>query len=514
MFQYILFDLDGTLTDPMIGITSSVQYALKSAGIDEPDLQKLTPFIGPPLLDSFMEYYGFTKEQAQQAIEKYRERFSTIGLYENAIYPGIAQMLKNLSKVGIHLAVASSKPAVFVEKILIHFSIRSYFEVVVGSELDGRRTDKTEVVDEALRQLGITEDKKCSCAMVGDRRFDIEGAKVHGVTAIGVSYGYAQGDELEQAEADYVADTVEELEKCLSQEQNMQNITPQTSHLRWQSPLSRTGEPPAPEHSSFARSFSIISPILIYYVVNNLLVIVMAYLIQWLSLQDGFLLQLSAALAGHSTLVSALIRMAGMLIGVLAVIPAFRMENPILSTEKIKRTDMILLAVLGVTMALFINVVFSLLQFTGSSAAYKEVADSQFSLPMLGGILLYGIISPAAEEIVFRGVVYNRLRRQYPFGVSVLFSAILFGVYHGNLVQAVYGCMLGIVIALAYECYGSFAVPVLLHAMANVSVYIAMGVPGVRDVIMSRGAVVCLGLVSCICIFVLKTQYKKKYKIV
>ncbi len=219
MFQYCLFDLDGTLTDPKEGITRSVQHALKHFGIEEPDLDRLEPFIGPPLKDSFMEFYGLSEEQALKAVEVYRERFAPIGVLENEIIPGTGQMLAHAREKGIHLAVASSKPLVFVRQILRHFQIEDYFEVVVGSELDGTRGSKEEVVEEALRQLGILEmdpaDKKSLCAMIGDRKFDIQGAIAHGLTGIGVSFGYAGEGELSAAGADMVADTMEQLERIL-----------------------------------------------------------------------------------------------------------------------------------------------------------------------------------------------------------------------------------------------------------------------------------------------------------
>ncbi len=214
MYQYILFDLDGTLTDPKIGITSCVQYALHKLGIEEPDLDELEPFIGPPLTDSFREFYGFDDETVQQAVIYYRERFSTVGLFENDIYPGIAQMLERLKQAGRRLAVASSKPTVFVKQILEHFEILSYFDVVVGSELDGTRVKKEEVVEEALRQL-LCDGNGHDIVMVGDRKFDVEGAKAYGIDSIGVAYGYAACGELEEAGADVIVDTVEELEKAL-----------------------------------------------------------------------------------------------------------------------------------------------------------------------------------------------------------------------------------------------------------------------------------------------------------
>lgn len=215
-YKYLLFDLDGTLTDPKEGITTSVQYSLKSFGIDEPDLDKLEPFIGPPLKDSFMKYYGFNEEQAQKAIVKYREWFSPTGIFQNRIYPGTAQMLAALKNEGKVLAVASSKPTVFVEKILNHFEIRQYFDVVVGSELNGVRGSKEEVVEEALRQLSASIDKEHT-AMIGDREFDVFGGKEHGLTTVGVTFGYAGEGELEAAGADYIVNTVEELRRLLIQ---------------------------------------------------------------------------------------------------------------------------------------------------------------------------------------------------------------------------------------------------------------------------------------------------------
>lgn len=248
MKKYILFDLDGTLTDPMVGITTCVQYALAAAGIEEPDLQKLTPFIGPPLKQSFMEFYGFSDEKAEQAVEKYRERFKDVGIFENEVYEGIPKLLSSLKKEGMLLSVASSKPEVFVKRILTHFSIDSYFDAVVGSELDGRRTDKKEVVAEALKRLyekdaekaeiegtalldaakekteqdanGKEEDaqdaeRRKRTYMVGDRKFDIIGAKAEGVISVGVTYGYGSEEELLAEKPDFLAHSVDELKEIL-----------------------------------------------------------------------------------------------------------------------------------------------------------------------------------------------------------------------------------------------------------------------------------------------------------
>ena len=218
MFEYILFDLDGTLTDPKLGITSSVQYALRALGIEEPSLDRLEPFIGPPLADSFREFYGL--EGLATAIDKYRERFATQGIFENEIYPGIPQMLADLKAKDKLLAIASSKPTLFVEQILEHFEIGKYFDHVVGSNMDGTRGTKEEVVEETLRQMLTVEmtpaQKRDAVAMVGDRKFDIEGARAHGITSVGVLFGYAPEGELEEAGADYIVNSVRSLQVLLT----------------------------------------------------------------------------------------------------------------------------------------------------------------------------------------------------------------------------------------------------------------------------------------------------------
>ena len=220
MFEYILFDLDGTLTDPKLGITSSVQYALRALGIEEPSLDKLEPFIGPPLTDSFREFYGLEGERLATAIDKYRERFATQGIFENEIYPGIPQMLADLKAKDKILAIASSKPTLFVEQILEHFEIGKYFDHVVGSNMDGTRGTKEEVVEETLRQMLTVEmtpaQKRDAVAMVGDRKFDIEGARAHGITSVGVLFGYAPEGELEEAGADYIVNSVRSLQVLLT----------------------------------------------------------------------------------------------------------------------------------------------------------------------------------------------------------------------------------------------------------------------------------------------------------
>lgn len=208
-YKYILFDLDGTLTDPKLGITKSVAYALKSYGIEVEDLDSLLKFIGPPLKDSFVKYYGFSEEQGVEAVERYREYFKPYGIYENKVYDGVENMLAKLVKCGKKVILATSKPTVFANVILEHFNLKQYFTCVVGSELDGSRVKKGDVVAEALRQAGVTD--KSVAVMVGDREHDIIGAKENEIDSVGVLYGYGDRTELETAGAGHVVESVEEL---------------------------------------------------------------------------------------------------------------------------------------------------------------------------------------------------------------------------------------------------------------------------------------------------------------
>ncbi len=208
-FDIILFDLDGTLTDSAEGIINCAEYALAAQGITEPDRSKLFRFIGPPLIESFTQLYGMTHEQGIEAVAKYRERYPIKGIFENRVYDGVPEMLSRLKDSGKRLAVATSKPEVYANRILGHFGLADFFETVTGAELDGRRNSKAEVIEECLFRLGSPD--KNTVLMVGDRRHDIAGAKKCGLKSAGVRFGYADEGELEAAGADYIFETAEEL---------------------------------------------------------------------------------------------------------------------------------------------------------------------------------------------------------------------------------------------------------------------------------------------------------------
>lgn len=212
-YDVILFDLDGTLTDSSPGIINSIIYALDKYGISVEDTAILRKFLGPPLHESFKEYFGFDDEKAMEAVNYYREYFSTKGLLENRVYDGIPELLKNLADNGKRLIVATSKPQQFTDRIMQHFDLEKYFEFVAGSNMDGTRSKKAEVIEYALNKCRITD--RSNVVMVGDRKHDIIGAKAVGIDSIGVEYGYGDYDELNTAGATYIVKTVNELKNII-----------------------------------------------------------------------------------------------------------------------------------------------------------------------------------------------------------------------------------------------------------------------------------------------------------
>lgn len=210
MYKAILFDLDGTLTESGEGITKCVQYALEKLGKSESDLKKLEVFIGPPLMEQFMKYAGLDEETARRAVEYYRERYSTTGIFENRPYPGVEEMLQELKRKKYLLAVASSKPEYFVKQILDYFHLTEYFDEIVGSELNGSRTNKTEVIEETLRRLGLDKHRE-QVIMVGDKEHDVLGARAAGLECVAVSYGYGTEEELTAAQPLQTVSSTEEI---------------------------------------------------------------------------------------------------------------------------------------------------------------------------------------------------------------------------------------------------------------------------------------------------------------
>ena len=210
-YQNVLFDLDGTLTDPREGITRSIQFGLSKMGIDEPDLSKLEHFIGPPLLQQCMASYGFDEARAWEAMGYYRERFAVTGLYENEVFEGVTPLLEELVAQGRQLFIATSKPHIYAREIARHFDFARHFKVIYGSELDGTRTNKVELIAHLVNEQGLDP---AQTLMIGDRKHDLIGARDNGMDAAAVGYGFGSFEELNSFAPKYHFETLAQLHQA------------------------------------------------------------------------------------------------------------------------------------------------------------------------------------------------------------------------------------------------------------------------------------------------------------
>ena len=356
MYKAIFFDLDGTLTESGEGITKSVQYALEKIGKPEEDLEKLKVFVGPPLMEQFMKYAGVDEATGRKAVEFYRERYEVKGIYENHPYESVEEMLQELKRKGYILAVASSKPEYYVTQILDYFKLSSYFDVVVGSEMNGARTSKSEVIEEALKRINMS-DKRNEVLMVGDKEHDVLGARAAGLDCVAVAYG--------------------------------------------------TG-------------LITMIPCLYFYKKDR-----------------------RARIAG------------GLVTG----------QKP----NRLSIGECGLILVMGAGFAqfanMFVNMIGSFLNAEEYQETMSQLTDGK---SMFFLIVCMGIIAPLAEEIVFRWLIYLRLRDYMRSGEAIVISGLFFGIYHGNLVQGVYASILGCLFAYFLEQTGSLWTSVLLHMGANI----------------------------------------------
>ena len=452
LYQYVLFDLDGTLTDPKEGITKSVQHALKSFDIEENDLDKLEPFIGPPLRDSFRDFYGIDGEDTERAVAVFRERFEAKGINENQIYPGMSELLHRLKERGVMLAIASSKPQEFVHIVLRNFGIEECFSIIVGSEKDGTRDTKIEVLTEALSRIRKKAGRRFQpekTLMVGDRKFDVEAAAQLGIRSAAVTYGYAPEGELEACGPDYMADSVEELEEI---------ITGEKAYFKYRN------------KNAFSKTMEVLLPFLIFWAVE-LIVYNAGYV-----LVGRYFPVLAEDRNRLAVWLNAVAAMATWPVLAKLYATSYGGDTSHVVTRRkqaLLKRDGVLVAAYAVAMGLGLNILVAYFKIAGLSGAYEQVAGIQYSVSLPVGLVIYGVLTPFTEELIFRGVIYNRMRKYFPIPMTIAVSALIFGCFHGNFVQMIYAFLMGMALALIYECYGRLlAAPVLFHCSANIVVYL------------------------------------------
>lgn len=493
MSQVILFDLDGTLTESGEGIINCVQYALEKLGKKEEHPENLQCFIGPPLKEQFMKYAGLSEEEGEKAVVYYRERYTTTGIFENRLYPKIPELLELLKINNKILAVASSKPEVYVKQILKRFQIADYFTAIVGSELDGRRTEKAEVIEEALRRMHLEEERD-KVLMVGDRSHDVQGAISCGLQCIGVAYGYGSREELEKAGAVYIADSVEDLgilaspndEETTENVESVRNIIPDREKVKkYEIPETRKLEKEEKEmpesakkkekfrYSTAGQIWRLIYPFLIHYGATLLATIALylVYLIQAGGLQE-------TASAGQRLINSTLyVTLIGDLTATM-ILYLFYRKDQMHRKEGFSGTGKAFVwappviwfsvIILAIATGQFLNDLINGLHLNDLFTGYSEVSEQAFSGQPVGlMILVVGIIGPICEELMFRGIVFHRLKDWVKPQAAIAISALLFGIYHGNIVQFFYATCMGVMLAIIYDKTGTLWISIVAHIAAN-----------------------------------------------
>lgn len=563
MWKTILFDLDGTLTDSAEGITKSIAYALeKGFGIRVEDHNTLRKYVGKPLAETFQELAGLSKEQAEEAVRLYRERYVPLGIYENRPYDGIPELLTELRAHGMMLAVASSKPTVMCEEVLRHFGLRQHFALVVGSELDGRRTHKDDVINELLRLLG-KENKKDEVVLVGDSPYDVKGAKSAGIDALSVAYGYGERKELEDLWPACIVDSVEELRNVLigqalygipaANEAPAKPVTSLTVRepenadagaAPWRSqPVPQVySEPPAPYGQPYpaqggqypcygqpynyqgvqtvpyeqmpwpnARMPQELSPeyyedtkprrfgyrksrdgnpfFAIWRVVWPMLAAL--FIMEFVGLVLGILITALAMFSSHGAMSSqelerliysytAEITIAADSFAFILAFFLFRADEKKRkrfhwNDRLLKKTPdwligLFVAVIVGVLGCIFFNWLLSLFNVVSLDPVYEQLQEdimtySDPAMMVIGTV----IVAPIFEDLLFRGILYRRLRDYLNVPLAIILSALAFGIFHGNIIQFLYASALGILFAIFYEHYGTVLVPILCHLGANMT---------------------------------------------
>ena len=459
MRKLILFDLDGTLTDSGPGIKECMRYALIKMGFAEHAERDLGFFVGPPLVDGMKEFTGCSQEVADETVRIFREKYNVDGIFNNAPYTGMHALLRDLKAEDCVLGVASSKPESMVVRVLEHFGLLQYFDFLAGASEDERHGDKAAIMERVINEAGYRRNR-ADVIMVGDRKYDVYGSGKCGVTCVGVSYGYGTWEELEEAGADYLADSVPGLENCLL-----------TLIRRDEGAGSGRAErhPATRNMSGGAKAWDIFFPI-VFYLVATVAAAVIAGLIAVLAFGGG------AAAAAHG-LMPYMMQVAfwstvGANIFLVLFLWRVKRRDDVRFADPMEHRwewpQVILGAVMMAAIAHLLNIAIDISGLENIFPGYAESMAGLFeSLSPVVIILHAVLLAPIAEELVFRGLFYRRLKAHLGIGWAIGISSAVFGAVHGNVIQFVYATLLGIFLALIYERSRTLAAPILAHMLAN-----------------------------------------------
>ncbi len=503
----VLFDLDGTLTDSIEGIVRSAAYGLTKVGITPPPDAELRSFAGPPLHSYFMEYAHLSAEDADRAVAAFREFYNREGMYMNRVYPGIAQLLPYLRRSGVKIACVTSKETSQAVAVLRQFGILQNFDAVVGCTIDDTNASKQKLITRALQTLGVTDPGQA--AMVGDRFYDMEGAKAAGVHAVGVAYGYGTREELLHSGAESVAASVQELGYILTVPASAGNAVPASLQSREGSGVPgpyRNAAPPVRNRQNMPYQppqlrpgtaaqmprrrgfFYIFLPVLVYLLVTNLISsLALSAVTSYQLIQaggpdlsagtDSYMQQIYDIMYGFiaSEAYYPFQMYVNMICDVI-LIPIFylflrkdRKEDfgqnwNLRSVKKPGWANTGLAVVMGFSISLVINL---LIAITGISEWMYNMNPARYdmmdSLPLGWNFIAICIFAPIAEELLFRGLVFGRMRKRTGFIAAAICSAAIFGVVHLDVVTGIAAFLIGVIMAVLYEYTGSLLLPMFFH---------------------------------------------------
>lgn len=468
MWNTVLFDLDGTLSDSAPGITRCVQYALeKEFGIIRKP-EELIEFVGPPLKEQFMLYTGCNDEMGERAVARYRERYRPVGIFENSLYPGIPELLLQLKNEGFRIALSSSKPEEFCHQILETFEIAQYFDVVCGSDMEGRHTDKAEIVEEVLHRLRM-ENRREEVVLVGDRKYDIIGARQRGVGTIGVSYGYGSREELELEWPDCIVDTVTELRNVLIGQARAGRRNENTANTP-----AGIAERKRSDGGLIYKVWRIVYPMLLHFAVVNITAVLVLVGCLMIRILTG-----DAPYDAFETIQSEMLILTGL--GDAILIPIAWMfyredekkrlskgfRERILVHNTFEISEIVSVAIMVIGISCLMNLLIALIPI--DDVEYQKIAEEMFNNNgIVIQLVVIGILAPVSEELIFRGLIFRRSRDYVGFMWAAVCSGLFFGIYHGNLTQGIFAFFMGMLFAAIYEHFGTLWAPIVAHMANNI----------------------------------------------